>query len=321
MKTLMLLFFAMLILALQSVSALAATYVYLEPNISSVTEGDNYTTTIMIDTDQDVFAYELIVKYNPDILNFVDIQEGDFLSELFTPNFYEFHDEENGIIEIGGLNFPLEGETGAGTFAIIYFHANSDGSPGLSIQNISLVDETGTDEIHIGDESLEEPEPPSPPPSGGSSSGGSGGGFFPPVCTSRWNCTEWSTCSGGIQTKTCEDLNNCEDDYNEDQPCGGSLYHGGYPGAEGYTTQTSSGACNDGTRVCGSEGVVECKSGRLVKIESCEFGCERGVCLNEQGQPGLLTGDFILDPAIGLYTVFIGVIVIFGIAIVFYGMK
>jgi hypothetical protein len=36
------------------------------------------------------------------------------------------------------------------------------------------------------------------------------------VCKPNWSCTDWSVCSGGIQTKTCTDLNNCE--VNTDKP-------------------------------------------------------------------------------------------------------
>ncbi len=28
-------------------------------------------------------------------------------------------------------------------------------------------------------------------------------------CVEEWSCTDWSTCSGGIQTRTCIDVNNC----------------------------------------------------------------------------------------------------------------
>ncbi|OGI12633.1 hypothetical protein A3K64_03450 [Candidatus Micrarchaeota archaeon RBG_16_36_9] len=28
-------------------------------------------------------------------------------------------------------------------------------------------------------------------------------------CTEVWSCSEWSSCSGGTQTRTCTDLNNC----------------------------------------------------------------------------------------------------------------
>ncbi len=36
--------------------------------------------------------------------------------------------------------------------------------------------------------------------------GGGGGG-----CTPSWICTDWSSCIGGLQTRTCEDENNCDD--------------------------------------------------------------------------------------------------------------
>ena len=29
------------------------------------------------------------------------------------------------------------------------------------------------------------------------------------TCTPNWNCTSWSSCSGGTQTRTCIDINNC----------------------------------------------------------------------------------------------------------------
>jgi hypothetical protein len=31
----------------------------------------------------------------------------------------------------------------------------------------------------------------------------------PTVCVENWQCTEWSECVNGTQTRTCTDLNNC----------------------------------------------------------------------------------------------------------------
>ena len=71
--------------------------------------------------------------------------------------------------------------------------------------------------------------------SGGGNSGGGGGGFSvgstpkndshktnesenilnvsdeggETVCQENWNCTEWSECKGGVQSRKCIDLNNC----------------------------------------------------------------------------------------------------------------
>ncbi len=41
-------------------------------------------------------------------------------------------------------------------------------------------------------------------------------------CVERWVCTEWSSCKDGMQTRSCEDVNNCGTDLNkplEVQPC------------------------------------------------------------------------------------------------------
>ncbi len=42
------------------------------------------------------------------------------------------------------------------------------------------------------------------------------------VCVEDWQCTEWSNCTDGIQTRVCEDLNDCETEENkpdESQEC------------------------------------------------------------------------------------------------------
>jgi len=92
----------------------------------------------------------------------------------------------------------------------------------------------------------------SPPSSGGSSSGGGGGGggggssgggatssggssggsngsstgttttTTSGTCTEQWACTDWSSCTDGLQTRSCTDANACGTDNNkpiESQPC------------------------------------------------------------------------------------------------------
>ncbi len=63
---------------------------------------------------------------------------------------------------------------------------------------------------------------PAPAPSG-SPSGGSGGspgygpskettfGEIPSICYYHWSCTEWSSCFGGEQTRTCERTDSCDE--------------------------------------------------------------------------------------------------------------
>src|SRR3989344_3122613 len=59
-------------------------------------------------------------------------------------------------------------------------------------------------------------------PSGSPSSGGSNGGGYgpstgtsigeiPSICYYQWSCTEWSSCFGGEQTRTCERMDQCDE--------------------------------------------------------------------------------------------------------------
>lgn len=105
---------------------------------------------------------------------------------------------------------------------------------------------------------------PSSPPggtSGGSSSGG--GGSVPPssqpqsnvssgtntntsstttssdVCRERWTCKAWTECNGGVQIRTCKDVNNCgtaRDMPMTEQPCTETTV------ASGSSSTTQSGA-------------------------------------------------------------------------------
>ncbi len=42
--------------------------------------------------------------------------------------------------------------------------------------------------------------------------GGGGGGIYVPDCNPLWICDEWSSCSGGVRSRTCTDINYCNSD-------------------------------------------------------------------------------------------------------------
>ena len=44
---------------------------------------------------------------------------------------------------------------------------------------------------------------PTPP------SGRGGGGYIPPSCNPLWICNEWSSCFGGLRSRTCSDISYC----------------------------------------------------------------------------------------------------------------
>lgn len=60
------------------------------------------------------------------------------------------------------------------------------------------------------------------------------------ACTENWICSDWSACSDGIQTRSCQDSNNCGTDVSkplESQPC--STVSPSQPGQPGQTSRPS----------------------------------------------------------------------------------
>ena len=139
--------------------------------------------------------------------------------------------------------------------------------------------------------------------SGGSGGGGGGGS----QCTTNWTCTEWSACSGSVQTRTCSDANTCGINSNrpaESQAC------------------TAAQACTAGMRVCeGDKDLMECNSqGQWVKIQECDYLCSGNACLEkpaeaapsgeETGAEGApVLGMFLLEPSAWPYWILIIIVI------------
>jgi len=81
--------------------------------------------------------------------------------------------------------------------------------------------------------------------------------YLTQTCTESWSCGSWSACSGGTQTRTCTDANNCLAQANkplESQSCsdggstggGGGGSSGGTSGASGGVSETVSLATGGG---------------------------------------------------------------------------
>lgn len=136
---------------------------------------------------------------------------------------------------------------------------------------------------------------------GGSSGGGGGGGTYtPPECTPDWECSPWSQCIDGTQERECIDIDECDTEEGkpeEEQVCG-------------IESVLPSG-CTEGEKTCVGVDVFECNDkGAWRELETCEFGCEQGACLEtataQAGSP--FTGLF-LDPVVGMYALVILVII------------
>jgi len=99
-------------------------------------------------------------------------------------------------------------------------------------------------------------------------------------CTSNWECTEWSECVDGTQTRTCEDTR-----------CGRTSGYGKPEETQECEMPVTppTGVCESGERVCAADELWECQEEEWVKTETCEYGCDdsvagEAVCLAEPGE-------------------------------------
>jgi len=128
-------------------------------------------------------------------------------------------------------------------------------------------------------------------------------------CVEEWNCTDWSGCSGGTQTKECFDANDCgtEDDKPEtSQSCssGDTGNSGGSGGSRTYTPPV----CNaewecEAWSLCSEEGKqvrlcaekTTCGTGKPVDKRNCYYYREKEEVVIEDEIPELISEEIIED--------------------------
>jgi hypothetical protein len=151
------------------------------------------------------------------------------------------------------------------------------------------------------------------PPSGPIISGGGGGGIYITPCTEKWNCTDWSECIAGTQTRTCKDGNNCGTTKNksaESQTC--SIITGGATGetSGGTTTPecnedwtcTDWSDCIGGTRTktCVDKNNCGTTIGKPTEAETCSVSPTTGLFLSMNTPVGYGIAALILAAIVAI---------------------
>ncbi len=141
--------------------------------------------------------------------------------------------------------------------------------------------------------------------SGGSGTGGSSAGTgnaanmsLNGTCVDNWECSPFSPCIQGYQTRTCSDNSSCG---NETAPVTTQLC-----AAEPGAPSSASGLCEPGFKLCVGNEVFLCtENSSWVTFEACTGACSNGACVSPAAtpapsapqQPGplsdLLTGRFL----------------------------
>jgi hypothetical protein len=113
---------------------------------TTVSQGSSLAVDVNIASVTDLYGFQFDLGFNPSVLMATMVSEGAFLpsggSTFFIPGTI---DNTNGIVAATAdtLTGAMSGVTGSGTLAVFDFTAIANGSTGLTLSNVILVDSKG----------------------------------------------------------------------------------------------------------------------------------------------------------------------------------
>ena len=121
-----------------------STRIYVDPETSNLQPGSDFTVTVRIETEENVFAADVILEYDKDILNATDAQEGDFLGKDGSNTWAEIEtDHENGTVNFISTRMAngnvIPGVSGDGGLFSISFDALQIGNSNLKFTYLKII--------------------------------------------------------------------------------------------------------------------------------------------------------------------------------------
>ena len=113
---------------------------------TSVRVGDTFTVRVDAEKVTDLAGWQFDLAFNPDVLEAVEVSEGDFLEASGGTAFFQQDSIDNTAGEITGLTAALiseSGVTGTGTLLSVTFLAKAGGESQIDLGNFQLGSSTG----------------------------------------------------------------------------------------------------------------------------------------------------------------------------------
>jgi len=119
----------------------AATNVYIYPQSTAESAGQNFTVDIRISGASDLFGWELKMSWNITVLDVTNVTEGSFLQGGGQSTFPSFKiNATAGYIVADCTRLGnVEGVNGSGTLATVELHVKTNGSCSLHLYDATLV--------------------------------------------------------------------------------------------------------------------------------------------------------------------------------------
>lgn len=103
---------------------------------------ENFIISIDISAEEEIYAVEFQLVFEPEVLELIDVEKGDFLSsDADDTDSYSIVRREDGKIIFADTRISVEnGVSGQGTLAEIEFKAKNIGSCELNLSNVKIAD-------------------------------------------------------------------------------------------------------------------------------------------------------------------------------------
>jgi general secretion pathway protein D len=112
----------------------------------SITPGIEFTVAVLVDDVADLYSAPLFVKYDPKLLDFVDANEGSFLSQLGQTTVFSTSPNRTAGQVIVGYKQGVggKGSSGDGVLYTLKFKAKANGDAKVSLDRINFRDPKGS---------------------------------------------------------------------------------------------------------------------------------------------------------------------------------
>ena len=113
----------------------------LSTDTTTVRVGDTFTLRINAEEVTDLAGWQFDLTFDPDVLEAIEVNEGDFLKTGGETTFFQKGTVDNAEGKIAGVSSALiskSGVTGTGTLLSVVFSAKADGNSRLALHNFQL---------------------------------------------------------------------------------------------------------------------------------------------------------------------------------------
>jgi hypothetical protein len=128
-------------LIVSQINSLPTPNVYVDPQTSYGTVGQNFVIKISISDVSDLYGWEIKLQWNPILLDAATITEGQFLKSHGNTYFtYKINNTAGYVIIDCTLLGLRPGVSGSGILATVEFHVKSGGESSLDLYDTKLID-------------------------------------------------------------------------------------------------------------------------------------------------------------------------------------